>query len=50
MGSSLYREAFVHSNMGYASALAWILFLVVSLFTVLIFRWGKGWVFYGGGK
>lgn len=46
----IYREAFVHSNMGYASALAWILFLVISLFTVLIFRWGKGWVFYGGGK
>ncbi|WP_078394385.1 carbohydrate ABC transporter permease [Shouchella patagoniensis] len=46
----IYREAFVNSRMGYASALAWILFIVVMIFTLVIFRWGKGWVFYGGAK
>lgn len=46
----IYREAFVNSNMGYASALAWILFIVISIFTLLIFRWGKSWVYYGGAR
>ncbi|MBM0066900.1 carbohydrate ABC transporter permease [Alkalicoccobacillus gibsonii] len=46
----IYREAFVNSNMGYASALAWILFLVISIFTLFIFKWGRSWVYYGGGR
>jgi len=44
----LYREAFRYFNMGYASALAVVLFIVILVITVLIFRTTKGWVFYEG--
>jgi multiple sugar transport system permease protein len=44
----LYRNAFVFFKMGYASALAWILFLIILGFTVLIFRSSARWVYYGG--
>lgn len=42
----IYQEAFVNFNMGYASALAWILFIVIALMSALIFKHSK-WVFYG---
>ena len=35
---NLYNEAFVNSEYGYASALAWILFLVIFGFTFFQFR------------
>ncbi|MGM0834791.1 MAG: carbohydrate ABC transporter permease [Bacillota bacterium] len=44
----LYNEAFVNLNMGYASALAWILFIIVVLITILIFKTSMRWVYYGG--
>lgn len=44
----IYREAFMNNNFGYASALAWILFLIIAVLTLLIFRSSKGWVHYGG--
>ncbi|PTM59734.1 carbohydrate ABC transporter membrane protein 1 (CUT1 family) [Desmospora activa DSM 45169] len=44
----LYNEAFVNLNMGYASALAWILFVIVMLITVVIFKSSLRWVYYGG--
>lgn len=44
----LYRKAFEHLAMGYASALAWILFLIILGCTVLIFRTSGRWVFYRG--
>jgi len=44
----LYRNAFQFFKMGYASALAWILFLVILAFTLLIFRTSDRWVFYAG--
>jgi len=46
----IYREAFQKNNMGYASALAWILFIIILLFTLIVFRSSKSWVYYGGGK
>jgi multiple sugar transport system permease protein len=46
----IYREAFQKNNMGYASALSWILFLVIFIFTLFIFKSSKSWVHYGGGK
>lgn len=42
----LYRTAFTESRMGYASALAWLLFLVIVIVTVLVFRSSKHWVYY----
>jgi multiple sugar transport system permease protein len=44
----LYRNAFAYLRMGYASALAWILFLVIVFFTFILFRTSARWVYYGG--
>jgi len=44
----LYRNAFYYSKMGYASALAWVLFLFVLLLTLLIFKSSAAWVYYEG--
>lgn len=46
----LYREAFKFQNMGGACALAWILFIIVGIFTVLVFKSSDTWVFYEGGR
>ena len=45
----LYKEAFSNFRMGNASALAWILFLIISIFTFVLFKNSK-WVYYEGGK
>lgn len=45
----LYRNAFQYLRMGKASALAWILFVVIVIFTILLFRSSNRWVYYGGG-
>lgn len=44
----LYQNAFRYFEMGYASALAWILLLIVLLLTLLIFRSAESWVHYEG--
>ena len=44
----LYEEGFKFLNMGYASALAWVLFLLILGVTFVINRWSKSWVFYSG--
>lgn len=41
----LYNNAFRFFKMGYASALAWILFLIIVTFTVLQFRLSRRWVY-----
>ncbi len=42
----LYRTAFRYFNMGYASAMAVVLFLIILAATLLIFRSTRSWVFY----
>jgi len=44
----LYRRAFVFHNMGYASAMAWILFLIILVLTVVHFTISRRWVYYEG--
>lgn len=44
----LYQQAFSQFDMGYASALAWVLFLIILICTLLVFKWSSFWVFYGG--
>jgi multiple sugar transport system permease protein len=46
----LYRNAFKYMAMGRASALAWMLFIVVVVFTIFLFRSSSRWVYYGGGE
>jgi multiple sugar transport system permease protein len=43
----LYQEAFGYFRMGYASAMAWVLLVVVGLFTGLAFLTSRFWVYYG---
>nr|WP_313886470.1 sugar ABC transporter permease [Bacillus sp. SD088] len=42
----LYEKAFAHFDMGYASAMAWILLVIIAIFTALIFRSSSAWVYY----
>ena len=42
----LYRHAFENLRMGYASLLAWVLFFIILVFTMVQFRMARLWVFY----
>ncbi|PJE28663.1 carbohydrate ABC transporter membrane protein 1, CUT1 family [Pseudooceanicola antarcticus] len=42
----LFNEAFKFFRMGYASALAWVLLLIIAAFTALAFATSKYWVHY----
>jgi len=42
----LYRKGFIEFAMGYASALAWILLVIIGLVAVLLFISSRFWVFY----
>ncbi|MBI3961033.1 MAG: sugar ABC transporter permease [Chloroflexi bacterium] len=44
----LYRAAFENFRMGYASAMAWVLFVIILIFTLIQFRLSDRWVFYEG--
>lgn len=44
----LYQNAFRYYKMGYASALAWVMFLIILIFTLLIFKSSPYWVYYEG--
>ena len=48
----LYRTAFTEGQMGYATALAWVLFMIIMVVTVLLFRNARRWVYYemGGAR
>lgn len=46
----LYLKGFSYFDMGYASALAWILLAIIGTFTAIVFVTSKFWVFYGDGK
>ena len=43
----IYRDAFQYNEFGYASALAWIVFLVLAVLTLIIFRFFGKKVYYG---
>ncbi|HEY1332107.1 MAG TPA: sugar ABC transporter permease [Actinomycetota bacterium] len=48
-GIWLYQQGFQYFHMGYASAMAWVLFLIIMACTLVLFRTSKRWVFYQGG-
>jgi multiple sugar transport system permease protein len=48
MNVYIYQEAFERNNMGYASALGWIMLIIILLFTLLVFRSSSAWVYYEG--
>ena len=45
-GVHLYNRAFTYYEMGYGSAMAWFMLLVIAAFTALIFRSSTAWVYY----
>ncbi|MBS6643405.1 MAG: sugar ABC transporter permease [Clostridiaceae bacterium] len=42
----LYKQSFKYYEMGYGSAMAWILLLIVAFFTAIVFKSSNQWVFY----
>ncbi|MGQ9553665.1 MAG: carbohydrate ABC transporter permease [Anaerolineae bacterium] len=44
----LYRKGFEQLHFGYASAVAWVLFVIIMAFTLLVFRSSSAWVYYEG--
>ena len=42
----MYKRQFENFQMGYASALAWVLMLVIGIFAAVVFKTSSGWVFY----
>lgn len=46
----LYLKGFSFFDMGYASALAWIMLVVIGVLTAIVFVTSKYWVFYGDAK
>ena len=46
----IYDQSFRMMNLGYGSALSWVLFLVIAIFSGLAFWSSKYWVFYSGEK
>jgi multiple sugar transport system permease protein len=42
----LYEKAFGQFDMGYASAMAWVLLLIIACFTAIVFKSSGSWVFY----
>jgi multiple sugar transport system permease protein len=46
--SEIYRQGFIYFKTGYASAMAWMMFVVVFISTVVFIRASRRWVYYGG--
>jgi multiple sugar transport system permease protein len=46
----LYIQGWTYHEMGYASAMAWILLLIISVLTAIIFKTSDNWVSYGSGE
>ena len=46
----LFRKSFQQFEFGYASAIAWVLFAIIMVFTLLIIRSSDAWVYYEGNR
>jgi len=46
----LYIQGWTYHQMGYASAMAWVLLLIIGVFTAIVFRSSDWWVSYGVGE
>ncbi|HET7031316.1 MAG TPA: sugar ABC transporter permease [Candidatus Limnocylindrales bacterium] len=50
MNLVLYREGFIFNHMGYAAAIAWLLFVIVLALTLILFAFARRRVYYAGGE
>jgi multiple sugar transport system permease protein len=46
----MYIQGWAYHEMGYASAMAWVLLIIIGVFTAIVFRSSRGWVSYGVGE
>jgi len=44
----LYKNFFTYQNMAYGATLAWLLFLVTLVISLIVFRTSRRWVYYAG--
>ncbi len=49
MSFLMYRTGFINNEMSYASAISFVFFLLIGLFTLILFATSKTWLFYEGG-
>jgi multiple sugar transport system permease protein len=46
----LFQNAFSYWKMGYACAMAWVLFIIILIFTLILFKSSAKFIYYGGEK
>lgn len=46
----MYDQAFVNNKLGYACAVSFVFFLLIAIFTAILFASSKSWIFYEGGE
>lgn len=46
LGIKLYKEGFSYFKMGYASSISWVVFVVILIVSLLLFRSSSAWVYY----
>jgi ABC-type sugar transport systems, permease components len=44
----MYQSAFISNRLGYGSAVSTVFFVIIAIFTALLFVTSKGWIFYEG--
>ncbi len=49
MSFLMYRTGFINNDMSYASTISFILFIIIGIFTLILFATSKSWLFYEGG-
>jgi multiple sugar transport system permease protein len=49
MSFLMYRTGFLNNNLSYASAISFVFFVIIGLFTLVLFATSKAWLFYEGG-
>ena len=49
IGVKIYEDAFKTLKMGYASAASWVLFVIILMITMFVFKSSDAWVFYNDG-
>ena len=49
MSFLMYRTGFINNELSYASAISFVFFVLIGIFTLLLFTTSKTWLFYEGG-
>ena len=49
MSFLMYRTGFINNELSYASAISFVFFVLIGIFTLLLFTTSRTWLFYEGG-